>query len=205
LDILRRADKLQPGSPGRDEVLLLMLKKLSTLEATFIVLMAACGIALKPVVGPMAKLVGSALFIPSGALAGAVYMMWPMLALLVVRRFGAALLVGLLEGIILLVTGLYGSHGFLSLAIYVLPCFIIDVGFWAIKRFNNHWLLFVPTAFGNVTGTALVGIIIMHMPTIPLLASLAPAFIFGGIGGLFAGALYRLLIKSFPQFHKKEN
>ena len=181
-----------------------MLKKISTLDATFIVFMAACGIALKPIIGPMAKLVGSALFIPSGAIAGAIYMMWPMLALLVVRRFGTALLVGLIEGIIVLVTGFYGSHGFLSLFIYVAPCFVMDIFFYLIKRFNSTWLLFAPAAFANLTGSALVGLMIMHIPAIPLLASLIPAFIFGGIGGLFAAGLFSVLTRSFPQFAKQD-
>ena len=179
-----------------------MLKRMTTLEATFVVFMAACGIALKPIVGPMAKLVGSALFMPSGAIAGAIYMMWPMLALLVVRRFGTAMLVGLIEGIIVLVTGFYGSHGFLSLWIYFMPCFVMDITFLFIRNRQKKWLHFLPAALGNGTGTAMVGILIMHMPRIPLLISLVPSLLFGGFGGLFAVGLHGLLVRSFPQFDK---
>ena len=179
-----------------------MLKRITTLDATFIVLMAACGIALKPIVGPMAKLVGSALFMPSGAIAGAIYMMWPMLALLVVHRFGTAMLVGLIEGIVVMVTGFYGSHGFLSLWIYFTPCLVMDIAFLLIRRQKKKWLYFLPAALANGTGTAMVGILIMHMPRIPLLISLVPSIIFGGLGGLFAAGLHGLLIRSFPQFSK---
>ena len=179
-----------------------MLKRMTTLEATLVVLMAACGIALKPIVGPMAKLVGSALFIPSGTIAGAVYMIWPMIAILVVQRFGTAMLVGLIEGIVVLITGFYGSHGFLSLLIYVAPCLMMDVGFLILGNQEKRWMLFFPAAMGNLTGSAMVGLLIMHMPEIPLLISLIPAFIFGGIGGLLATGLYKLLVHSYPQFAK---
>ena len=181
-----------------------MLKKMTTLEATFVVLMAACGIALKPIVGPMAKLVGSALFIPSGAIAGAVYMIWPMMALLVVGRFGTAMLVGLIEGIVVLVTGLYGSHGFLSLFIYFMPCLLMDLSFLLVRSRNRKWMYFLPTALANVTGTALVGLLIMHMPRIPLLLSLIPSLLFGGLGGLFAVGLHGLLVRSFPQLGRED-
>jgi ABC-type thiamin/hydroxymethylpyrimidine transport system permease subunit len=174
--------------------------RITTLEATFVVLMAACGVALKPIVGPMAKIVGAALFVPSGTIAGAIYMMWPTLAALVVRRFGSALLVGLIEGIVVLITGFYGSHGIFSLVVYVTPCVFIDVGFLVTRRCQNRLTVFIPPALGNTAGTVLVAVLIMHLPTIPLLVSLVPAFIFGGLGGWLALGLYLLLVKSYPQF-----
>ncbi len=177
-----------------------MSKKITTLEATFVVLMAACGVALKPIIGPMARIVGAALFVPSGTIAGAIYMMWPTLAALVVRRFGTAMLVGLIEGIVVLITGFYGSHGIFSLVVYLVPCFFIDVGFVVTRRYQNRLTVFVPPALGNTAGTVLVAVLIMHLPTIPLLVSLVPAFIFGGLGGWLALGLYLLLIKSYPQF-----
>ena len=180
-----------------------MLKRFSTLDATFIVLMAACGIALKPVVGPMAKLIGSAFLMPSGVIAGSIYMMWPVLALLVVRRFGTAMLIGLIEGIIVLVTGFYGSHGILSLLVYLLPCIFIDLVFLLIRNQKTTWLIFFPPAVGNIVGLLMVGVLIIHMPTIPLLISMVPGFIFGGLGGLLAWRLYALLVKSFPQFGRE--
>jgi len=177
-----------------------VISKRTTLEDSFIILMAAFGVALKPIVGPMAKLAGSALFIPSGALAGMIYMLWPLLALLVSRKFGTATLVGLLEGFILLITGLYGSHGILSLVTYVLPCLVMDLSFLLIGRGRVAWLLFLPPALANTCGSLLVGLLIMHLPAVPLLLSLIPAAAAGGLAGFLALTLYRALIKAFPQF-----
>lgn len=181
-----------------------MIKRWTTLEAVFLVLMAACGVALKPIVGPLTKIIGSALFIPSGALAGAIYMMWPMLALLVVRRFGAAIFVGTLEGVIVMVTGFYGSHGVLSLLTYIGPCIVMDLAFFPIRYSRLQWSRFFPPAWANVTGVILVGILMMRIPTLPLVLGCIPAFILGGLGGLLASWLYRLLSQVFPQFGGQE-
>ena len=179
-----------------------MLKNLSTLDAVFITLMAACGLALKPVIGPLSKLIGSFFFMPGGSFAGAIYMLWPMLALLVARSFGAATVVGFLQGAVVLVTGIYGSHGILSLITYTLPCIIIDTSYFLLKPVNKHLSLFVPPALGNMASAAIVSYFFMHLPAIPLVVALIPAFIFGGIGGLIAQKFYDLLIVSFPQFGK---
>jgi len=182
-----------------------MLQRISTLDATFIVLTAACGVALKPIIGPIAKLIGSALLLPGGAIAGAIYMMWPMLALLVVRRFGTALMVGFIQGIIVLITGFYGSHGILSLVTYMAPCLFIDVCFWILKNYKNPLRLIIPPAMGNLVGTLTVGVLVLHIPAIPLLISLISAFISGCFAGGFAAGLHSLLSKSFPQFSKEES
>ncbi len=180
-----------------------MLTRLTTFNAVFIALMAACGLALKPIVGPLFKLIGSALLIPSGSMAGAIYMIWPSLAILTVKRFGSATLVGILQGIVVLITGIYGSHGILSLITYVIPGIIIDLVFLIIHPFKKQWAMFLPAALGNVSGSALVGVIFMHIPVIPLTIGLIPAFIFGAIGGFLSLLLYQGLIKTFPIFNQQ--
>lgn len=168
-------------------------KKIFTHEFTIIVLMAACGIATKPIIGPLAKMIAAPFFLPGGVVAGAFSMLWPMLALLVVQRFGTALLVGLLEGMMVLITGFYGSHGLLSLLIYVTPCVFIDGLYIFTKDARYQIIRFLPTALGNVAGVFLVGFFIMHLPVISLFIGLMPAFVFGGVGGWFAEQLYQVI------------
>jgi len=179
-----------------------MLNKIKTLDAVFIALMAACGLALKPIVGPLFKLIGSALLIPSGSMAGAIYMIWPMLAVLTVRQFGASTIVGLIQGIIVLVTGIYGSHGVLSLMTYTIPGLVIDVVYLLIVGFQNRCLMVLPAAMGNVSGSILVSIIFMHLPFIPLLIGVIFAFIFGTIGGWLSLMLHLWLIETFSILNK---
>lgn len=180
-----------------------MFKQLSTLDSIFIVLMAVFGIALKPIVGPLAQMLASVFVIQPGAVAGAVYMIWPMLALLVVKRFGGATSVGVIQGIIVMLTGLYGSHGVLSLATYILPCLMIDLAYLSLRRMHRGLRSFLPTALGNAAGSGLVGWLLMRLPWIPLSISVSLAFCFGGFAGLFAYGLYRQLIRTFPQYAKE--
>lgn len=181
-----------------------MLKKIPTLDAVFMTLMAACGLAIKPIVGPFFKLIGSALLLPSGSMAGAVYMIWPMLGLFVVRRFGTATLIGLIQGIVVMVTGIYGSHGVFTLISYSLPGLVIDIVYMFIHRSKNQWLMMLPAAMGNLSGALLVSIVIMHLPKIPLLIAMVPAFLFGALGGYFSWIIYKWLIKTFPIFNKTD-
>lgn len=165
-----------------------------------IALMSIIGIALKPIVGPAVKSIAAAFFIPAGTIAGAVYMIWPLLALLLIRRFGTATAVGLLQGLIVMATGLYVSCGLLTLVIYTLPCLLIDIGFLPFAVWQRRILLIIPTALGNMTGTLLVGRLLMHLPLTPLFFSAAFAFGFGGAAGILAYGLYRRLSVLIPHF-----
>ncbi len=179
-----------------------MLKKISTIDAVFIVLMAVCGLVLKPIIGPLTKLIGSVLFISSGSFAGMIYYIFPLLALLVVRHFGSATLTGLIQGIIILVTGIYGSHGILSLITYVVPCLFIDLAYFTIRKSNREWLIFFPGAMGNSTGNLLVAVVFLRLPMIPLIITLIIAFFFGAVTGFISLNMYKWLINISPILNK---
>ncbi len=179
-----------------------MLKKFSTLDAVFIVLMAACGLVIKPIVGPLTKVIGSALFLSSGSIAGMIYFIFPQLSLLIVRQFGAALLTGLIQGIVIMITGIYGSHGILSVITYVVPCFFIEVTYWIISRFNKEWLYFLPGAMGNLSGNYIIALLFLHLPTVPLVVTLVISFVLGVVSGYFSLTLSKWLINLFPIFKK---
>ena len=180
-----------------------MFKNLSTLEIIFIALMGAMGIAMKSIVGPVIKSVAAFFFLPTGAVAGMVYMIWPMLALLVTRRLGTATLVGLIEAFLVMATGLYGSHGILSLVTYILPCLCIDIGFIPYHLTGRRIFLLLPAALGNMCGTLLVGRIIMHLQWSPLLIGSSFAFIFGSTAGPIAYVLYRRFNGFIPETVKR--
>ena len=179
-----------------------MLKKLSTFDAVIVVLMAATGLAIKPVIGPLLKIIGSAFLISTGSIAGIVYMIFPMLALLIVRQTGTATLTGLIQGVIVMIVGIYGSHGILSLLTYSVPGIFIDLGFLLIRQYRKKWLLFIPTGLGNLSGSWLVGVLFLRLPQIPLIISLVLGFILGGISGYLSWYLYKWLIQTVPLLDK---
>jgi len=149
--------------------------------------MAALGIAVKAVVTPLIHLASAALFIPGGALAGGLYMMWLVMAAGITGKLGAATLAGLIQAILVILTGVGGSHGILSLVSYTLPGLAIDLWLFLSK----HRVCCLPCAFiscilANLCGTAAVNLIFFRLPLIPLLLSLAVATFSGGVGGVLS-------------------
>jgi energy-coupling factor transport system substrate-specific component len=65
-----------------------MFKRFSTRDLIVISTLAAIGIAIKPLVGPLFKMISPPLAIPGGSLAGGFYMLWLSLAVFMVGKTG---------------------------------------------------------------------------------------------------------------------
>ncbi len=163
------------------------IKKFSTYDLILISMMAALGIATKPIIVPLTHIITGPLFIPGGAVAGGLYMMWIVLGGCLVKKRGAAFLVGLVQGIIVIVSGAYGTHGVASIITYTLPGLAIDVT-WLIMRSKGVKLIacFVAGMVANLTGTYLSNWMFFKLPIIPLTISLCSAALSGGVGGIIA-------------------
>ncbi len=171
-----------------------LLKKFTVKDLIIISAMAALGIAIKPVVVPLAHLISTPLFIPSGALAGGLYMMWLVMAFGLTEKRGSATLCAIVQAILVVVTGVIGSHGVMSLISYTMPGVMIDLGLLLIR----HRCCCLPCCFlagllANVTGTVITNLIFFSLPLIPLLISLTLAAFSGGIGGILSWELLKAL------------
>jgi len=187
--------EVQHNSPERS-LPVKVLQRFSIKDLIVISSMAALGIAVKAVVTPVIHLASAPLFIPGGALAGGLYMMWLVVAVGLTGKLGSATLTGLVQAILVLLTGIGGSHGLLSLLSYTLPGLVIDA--WLL--ISRHKLCCLPCAFvacilANLCGTAAVNIIFFRLPLIPLLLSLTAAAFSGGMGGLLSWHLLKSLRK----------
>ena len=171
-----------------------LLADFTVRELLLIAAMAALGIALKPVVVPLAHLVSAPLMIPSGALAGGLYMMWLVMAFGLTGKRGSATLTGFIQALLVMISGVTGSHGVMSLVSYTMPGLMIDLVFLLLRRrIENLPLAMLAGAVANVTGTACVNFIFFNLPLIPLLLSLTVAIFSGCIGGVISWVLLRLL------------
>ena len=169
-----------------------ILSGFSVFELLIIAMVAALGIAVKPVVSPLVRLVTGPLMIPGGVLAGGVYMMFLVLARGLVRRRFAGTLTAAVQAIIVLITGV-GSHGPATLATYIMPGVAVDL---VMLIFCRRKPVSVPACFcagiaANVTGAFLVSAALFDIPLAPLLLALAVAALSGGLGGLLAHALLK--------------
>jgi len=173
------------------------LKRYSIFELIIMALLAALGLATKPIIVPLAHMISGPLFIPGGALAGGFYMFWIVLAYGIVQKRGAASLTAFIQAIIVMITGSFGSHGLVSLLTYSLPGIMIDIVFVLMRRHpKSNSDYFLAGVIANISGTYLSNLVFFRLPIIPLLLSLASAILSGGLGGLIAYKINKQLKKS---------
>lgn len=168
-----------------------ILKGFKLYDLMVIALMAALGIASKPLIVPIAHMITGPLFIPGGALAGGFYMMWIVLAAGLVEKKGTATVTALVQALIVMVTGSFGSHGLASLITYTLPGILVDMFIILLRRpLKNNVDFFVAGILANMAGTYLSNLVFFRLPLVPLLLSLFSSILSGGIGGLIAYRIY---------------
>lgn len=168
--------------------------------------MATMGIATKPIIVPLAHIITGPFFIPSGALAGGFYMMWLLLGFGITGKRGTMTLIGLVQAILVVVTGIVGSHGVLSLLTYTLPGILADLGLLLIGHRVCCWpCAFLGGMLCNIGGTIMVNAVYFRLPFVPLVLSMCIAGLSGGLGGLVAFKILQqisMLYKYQPE-HKK--
>ena len=161
--------------------------RFSLYDLIIIAMMSALGIAIKPVVAPLSHILIGPLLIPPGAVTGGLYMIWLVLGFGITEKRGTMTLIGLVQAILVIATGMVGSQGVMSLFTYTMPGLVADLGLLII----GHRVCCLPCAFlagglCNVTGTVMVNLVYYRFPLMPLLFSLSLAALSGGIGGLIA-------------------
>lgn len=174
-----------------------LVKKFSIFEIIVIALMATLGIATKPVIVPLAHIITGPLYIPGGAIAGGLYMMWIVLGMGLIGKVGVATLISIVQSIMVVSLGIYGTHGIISFLTYIIPGLVVDLYLllFGRKEFNtgNYFLAGI---LANISGTFLVNLVFFRLPLIPLILTLTAASFSGGIGGLIAYNIIKSLKKN---------
>jgi len=172
------------------------LRKFSMFELVVIALAADFGIAIKPIVVPLSHIITGPLLLPGGVVAGGFYMLWLVLGAALTGKAGTATIIGLVQAIMVMVSGAYGNHGVLSLITYTLPGLATDIVFILSRnRFKSPSFMFAAGAAANITGTLLSSFVFFRLPLIPLLLGLCTAALSGGLGGIVAYRIARQLEK----------
>lgn len=173
------------------------IKQFSMFDLVVISLTAALGIGIKPIIVPLVHILTGPLYIPGGAAAGGFYMLWIVLGLGVTGKVGTGTLIGLVQGLLVIITGVYGTHGAVSIITYTLPGILVDAGARLLGgRFISPAGFFILGLLANVSGTLLSSMIFFRLPLVPLLLSLSVASLSGGLGGLIAYKIIKELIRT---------
>ena len=171
------------------------LEKFSSQDLLYIAILSAMGFAIKPIVTPLVHIISAPLMIPGGSLAGGFYMMWLALAVVIINKPGAALLVGVVQAVVMISLGYFGSHGAVSLISYTLPGLAAEGSALIFRKKDSVEAQAVICSAANITGALVVTLLIMRLALIPLMISLLAAAISGITGGIISYLLINKLKK----------
>lgn len=173
-----------------------LLSSFSVFELTIIAVVSALGVATKPIVVPLVHVITGPLFIPGGSIAGGFYMLWIVIGIGLVKKIGTGTLIGIVQSVLVIATGIMGNHGIMSIVSYTIPGFAADLIFLFSKNKNYNILHYV---FGcmaaNVAGTLISNIMFFRLPKITVAFILSSAALSGAIGGIIASSLIKGLEK----------
>ena len=123
-------------------------------------------------------------------------MMWLVVGYGITGKPGTSTLIALIQAFLVMFTGVVGSHGVMSLFTYLSPGIVMDLLLLLIgHRVCCRGCAVIAGAAANVTGTACVNIVFFQAPGAYLLLILSIAVLSGGIGGLLAWELLKVLRK----------
>lgn len=163
------------------------LSKFTLFDLVVVSLVGSLGVAVKPLIVPLIHIITGPLMLPGGALAGGFYMLWLVMGRGIVKKWGTGTLIGLVQGIIVIILGVYGTHGIMSIITYTLPGIAVDIIFLLIKKEELALVsFFLAGLAANITGTYLTSLIFFRLPILPLLLGLSVAALSGGLGGIIA-------------------
>jgi energy-coupling factor transport system substrate-specific component len=163
-------------------------------ELLIIAILSAIGLCIKPIVSPLTHIISSPLMIPGGSISGGIYMSWLVLAKLIIPRTGSSLLVGVTQGILVIMLGFFGNHGIYSIVTYGLPGLAIELICLILKK-RNILNSIIYCIAANLTGSALISVIIFRLPTVAMIIALSMSIISAIAGAFLAWSIYRELIK----------
>jgi energy-coupling factor transport system substrate-specific component len=165
-------------------------------ELVAIAVVAALGVATKPIVVPLVHIITGPLFIPGGAIAGGFYMLWIVLGIGFVKKTWTGTFIGLVQGLLVIATGAIGSHGVMSLFSYTLPGAAADLVFLFSRNKSYNLIHFMLGCMAaNIIGTIISNLLFFRLPAEMLLLLISGAALSGALGGVIAWNLLKALDK----------
>ena len=175
------------------------LKRYATTDLVIISLLSAGGIATKPFVRVLAQIFTGSV-VPIGTVAGVFYMLWIVLACLLVRKRGTAILFGIVESVLVVIFDMLGNRGLANLLVYIGPGITLELVMLLFPRYvSSLGSSFMAGGVANATGAFIVSWVFMRLAAIPLAVTVSLSYLAGGIGGLVAYRIYGVIKRFRPE------
>ncbi len=174
-----------------------MRERLGVRDLVLIALLAAAGGVLSTYIGYLGNLINRVFGVPFGAgqLIAGLHVVWPLLARLLIGRFGAGTLTGLLKGAVEFLSG--GTHGVVILLVSFVEGLFVDVGMGMLRR-RSLPLAMLAGAVSSASNVFVFQAIYFSGVSIGFILVMAVlAFVSGAVfGGYLAWDVERLLVTS---------
>ena len=171
--------------------------RLDIRDLVLIALLAAVGGVLSTYIGYLGNLVNRLFGVPFGAgqLIAGLHVLWPLLARLLIGRFGSGTLTGLLKGVVEFFSG--GTHGIVIVVVSLVEGLLVDSGLGVLRR-RSLPLTMLTGAVASASNVFIFQSIYfsgVSMTFILVMAGLS--FVSGALlGGYLAWDVERLLVRS---------
>lgn len=163
------------------------LSSYTVFQLVLISLIAAGGIAMKPVVSVLVHMITGPLNVPGGVIAGGFYMMWLVIARALIPHKTAATATALIQALLVMVMGGIGSHGVFTIFSYVIPGIAVDASLLIMRhRACCEICCFISCMLANISGVLISNYLFFRLPLIPLVIAVSGGAFSGGVGGLMA-------------------
>lgn len=160
-------------------------------------ILAALGIAAKPLFSPFLNLLTDLVRVPGGSTTAGISMLFLVFGAARIRKPGTGTLMGLTQALLSLGTGIGSNAGILVLITYTLPGAAIDAVLCLplFRRLALKSRMMAAGSAGAVAGAALTNLLYFKMPPAAFLLFYLFGILSGGLGGLGAWFFYERLRK----------
>ncbi len=176
------------------------MKRMNLKQLLLCANLAVLGIVAKPLFSPLFNFITDFIRIPGGSMTAGVSMLFLVCGAALVHKPCTALLIGLLQGVLALSTGISAVAGALVLITYSLPGISIDAIMMLGQRIPLKERMILAGSLGVLTGSAAANLLYFHLALIPFLLFYIFGILSGGIGGYLA---WRIM-QRIPEHYRKE-
>ena len=171
----------------------------TTKQMIFMAICCDLGIIVKKLIGPLANIITDNLHIPGG-ISSAVSLSFIVIAAVMVNRFGAAMIMSIVQcAISVSITG-GGSMGAYSILAYFVPGMIIDCVVWVFYKLKigRQLKCFTANVFGSISTCLIANSLVFRLRAVPLVLYCSIGAFSGALSGYFAIIVVDKLKKIIP-------